>query len=136
MTQKLDAWMTIASAALIGFGLAVAAASHPALAAPVVLLGDLIFWPLDGAPDMGLPAARLLAAIAGGVMAGWGVMLLAFARGKGVRAALAQGAIAWFVVDSLGSILAGAPINVAMNLGFLGLFLMAARLARPTAARG
>jgi hypothetical protein len=36
------------------------------------------------------------------------------------------GAIAWFVVDSTGSAMAGVPLNIAGNVPFLALMLWAA----------
>ena len=40
----------------------------------------------------------------------------------------------WFVLDSAGSIAAGAPLNVALNTVFLGLY--AVPLWRPVEAAG
>jgi hypothetical protein len=82
---------------------------------------DLIFWPLDGAEALAANEARLLAAISGGVMVGWGVMLwlvvtrLLPADPMLARTMLVWGMLAWFFVDSTGSLAAGAPINVALN---------------------
>lgn len=132
--------LKIASAALIGLGGAVALAAHPATDGVTRLVADLVFWPVDGSPALDHPAARLLAAIGGGVMIGWGAMLwLVATRLLPTDAALAgslvrTGVIAWFVVDSIGSFVAGAPINAVLNLGFLALFLLPLASVKATAA--
>ena len=123
-------WLRIGAALLIGFGLLVAAAAVPALNAPAAWLLDLIYFPLDGAEATGAPADRLLSAIAGGVMAGWGVMIWLVAGevypadpALGRRLVL-HGVLTWFVIDSSMSIAAGAPLNVVGKLGFLLVFVI------------
>ena len=119
-----------ASAAVVGLGLVVALASHPATNAITGLIADLVFWPLNGQPTLDQPAARLLAAISGGVMVGWGAMLWLVATrllpaDPSLAAALVRtSAVAWFVVDSAASIAAGAPLNAMLNLVFLAAFLL------------
>lgn len=129
--MKLDhriRWLKIASAITIGFGLLIAAAALPALQGPVVLLLDLIYFPVDGAQTAQSAAARLLGAIAGGVMTGWGLMAWLVAKHVlPTDPALARRLIlvsigAWFVVDSTMSVAAGAPLNALFNVGFLLLF--------------
>lgn len=126
-----------ATAAIVtGFGVIVALAALPATAGMANFLADLVFWPLDGAPRIDTPASRLLAAIAGGVLVGWGVTLwlvTAYVLPSDVSVAssiIRVGVLTWFVVDSLGSIAAGAPLNAALNISFLVLFLWP--LARQT----
>lgn len=123
-------WLKIGAASLFGFGLLVAVAAIPALNGPAAWLLDLIYFPLDGAEATGAPADRLLSAIAGGVMAGWGVMLWIVAGEVypadpvlGRRLVL-KSIITWFVIDSSMSVAAGAPLNVVGNLGFLLVFVL------------
>ncbi len=122
MTQDFIArWLRFMSLFIIGFGLFVALGAHPATSAPVAWFTDLIFFPFDGNEAMTANEARLLAAIGGGVMAGWGVMLwLLVTRLLPhdpllARAMLLRGILVWYVVDSAGSVAAGAPINAALN---------------------
>jgi hypothetical protein len=115
------------AAALIVFGLLVGAAAFEPFSAPISLMGDLVFWPVDGSPNLDGAPVRLLSAIAGGLMTGWGATLLALAQGRSLRQAVLFGGLAWFLVDSTGSVLAGAMLNAVFNLGFLALFLIAVR---------
>ena len=104
----------------------------PALAPPTAVLTDLIFYPVDGAPGIGQPVDRLLSAITGGVMTGWGIMIYLLVSevvpthpSVGRRLILASIG-AWYVVDSGMSLAAGAPLNVLSNTGFLLLFVVPA----------
>jgi len=121
-------WLKFGSALTIFFGLLVAAAATPIGAAPAQFLADLIFFPIDSAQDLAAPETRLMSAIGGGVMAGWGVMLWMlstrlFPSDQALAAKLIiTSIVTWFVIDSTGSILAGAPLNVAFNLSFLLIF--------------
>ena len=128
-------WLKGACAVLIGFGIVIALAALPGLATPIAFLVDLVFWPVDGMPTASGPEARLWRAICGGLLIGWGLMIwLIVSRLLPREPALARrlvlsGIGAWFVVDSLGSIAAGAPLNAALNVGFLLAFV--APLWRP-----
>ena len=63
-------------------------------------------------------------------MVGWGLMLWLIAvhvlpRDPGLAARIIRpSVIAWFLVDSAGSLAAGVPINALLNLGFAVSFLM------------
>lgn len=117
------------AALVVVFGVIIALAAHPVTAEIAAFFCDLLFWPLDGTPRVDDPAARLLAAIGGGVMVGWGVTLWLVAdRLLQANPALASSIIkssiiAWCAVDSAGSIAAGAPLNALLNLGFVAAFL-------------
>ena len=121
-------WLKLGSALTIFFGLLIAAAAAPFGAAPTQFLADLIFYPIDGAQDIAAPETRLIIAIGGGVMAGWGVLLWMlsthlFPRDQALASKLIISSIVtWFVIDSTGSILAGAPLNAAFNVPFLLVF--------------
>lgn len=96
------------------------------LGAPIAIMGDLVFWPVDGLPGApSEPLERLFTAVAGGLMTGWGAMFVALGRGWAVGTAIATGAAAWFVVDSAGSVVAGVPLNVVGNVPSLALMLWA-----------
>ena len=134
-------WLKAGSGLTIFFGLLIAIASIPAAAAPVEILADLIFFPVDGAQEVGAPETRLMSAIGGGVMTGWGIMMWMLAtrlypKEPGLTKQLIVTAIvAWFVVDSTGSVMSGAPLNALFNVSFLLIFCVPLWLAeRPAAA--
>lgn len=118
-----------ASAIVMLVGVVVAVAAHPATAGIANLLADLAFLPYDGAQAVDTPSARLLAAISGGVMFGWGLLLWQIAaqvlpKDPALAAGLIRSSvIAWFALDSTFSVVSGAWFNVVLNLGFLALFL-------------
>ncbi len=129
-TQATITGLKAASALIIGFGLITVSAAAPATAGLARFFIDLIFWPVDGAQTLAAPETRLLCAIAGGLMTGWGAMLWLTAARLYAQAPELAGTMimvslgAWFIVDSLGSILAGAPLNAVLNMGFLPIFLI------------
>jgi hypothetical protein len=122
-------WLKGAAGVTVGFGLLTAAAAAVPLQAPTVLLADILFWPPDGAQGGADPVTRLMFAIGGGVLTGWGLLMWMLAdRVMGqmpdvVRRMVLGSALTWCVVDSGASILAGAPVNVIANLAFLALYL-------------
>ncbi len=117
-------------------GLALALAALPALNLPARLLADLLIWPLDQAQLLVASETRLAFAIGGGVMVGWGLMIWQLAgvplerAPEATRAIIRTSLLAWFTVDSLASVAAGAPLNVLGNVVFLALFLVPMRRAR------
>jgi hypothetical protein len=129
MNQEITLrWLKFGSGLTIFFGILVAAAATPIAAGPTQFLADLIFFPIDGAQDISPPETRLISAIGGGVMAGWGVLLWMlstqlFPINQALAARLIiTSIVTWFVIDSTGSIIAGAPLNAAFNLSFLLIF--------------
>jgi hypothetical protein len=92
-------------------------------------LFDVLKWPLDGNPAAFSDDTRAVNAVLGGTMVGWGVLMYLLATPQRIHALpelprlLLIGVVAWFVVDCIGSILAGLPGNIVLNIGFLGLFV-------------
>lgn len=123
-------WLKVASDVVVLFGILIAFASLPSTAAPALFLADLIFWPVDGVQAVTSETNRLLSAILGGVMVGWGLLLYLlttrlYPRDPDLARLLITASIGtWFFVDSLGSIAAGASLNALFNLGFLALFMI------------
>ncbi len=136
-TPTAIVWIKGASAVTIGFGVAIVLGAHPATAGAVQFLADMMLWPIDGAQSVTAPEVRLLNAVLGGVMVGWGLVYWLIATRLMPRdPALARSIIlvsigTWFVVDSVASVVAGAPMNAFFNLGFLGAFCLP--LWRPVA---
>lgn len=122
--------LKVASGIVIGFGVIAVLAALPSTSGVMRFLADLIFWPVDGAQTVSADETRLLSAISGGLMVGWGLLLWLLAArlfpndpDLGRRLILPS-ISAWFVVDSLGSIAAGAPINALFNIAFLPMFFV------------
>lgn len=129
MTQEsAQRWLKIGSAITIFFGVLIAVAALPAGAAPTEFLADLIFYPIDGTQSVAAHETRLMSAIGGGVMAGWGLLLwklstTVFSQDPALaRQLIVPSIITWFVIDSAGSVLAGAPLNALFNVSFLLIF--------------
>ena len=120
-------------------GLALALAAIPVLNLPVRLLADLLIWPLDQGQTLGTSETRLVLAIGGGVMVGWGLMIWQLAgepmqrAPDATRAIIRTSILVWFLVDSLASVAAGVPLNVLGNVVFLALFLVPMRASRTVA---
>ncbi len=115
------AWLKVTAVIVAGF-------------APVLFLGtmeatdemgrlalDFLKWPLDGQEQIEGPTMRFLSAVSGGFLLGWGVMIWRLsgaaydAAPEAVRQAVVTGILAWFVLDSAGSVTAGATSNVIFN---------------------
>ncbi len=127
MRQK---WLKNAAIFVILFGPIVSLAALPLTAGLNGMFVDLAFWPFDGLPTMEAPATRLLSAITGGLMMGWGLMIYQVASKLYLREPKLAGSIiltsllTWFVTDSIGSVVAGAPANALINVVFLVIFLV------------
>ena len=123
-------WLKLGSALTVLFGILIAAAATPTLQAPIEWSLDLVYFPLDDAPQIQGSALRLISAISGGVMVGWGVMLWmvatqVFSQHPALGRRLILGSVgAWFVIDSSMSVAAGAPLNAFLNTGFLLVFFL------------
>lgn len=128
--EKTIFWLKAASMLVIGFGLILSLAAYPATSGLAYFYTDLAFWPLDGEQNLTYPETRILCAVLGGVMAGWGVLLYQISTKLFPREpALARSLIfwsigVWFVTDVIGSLVAGVPINAVLNIGFLLAFVV------------
>ena len=121
--------LKISSEILIGFGLLMFLSLWTPLSHVMSWFLDLAILPaFDGAQSFAATETRLLIAICGGICVGWGVMYYLIVahvfedNPKLGRKLILTPIIAWFCVDSLGSVLAGAPFNAVLNLSFLFMF--------------
>ncbi|WP_419909068.1 hypothetical protein [Hoeflea sp.] len=139
--ESAQKWLKAGAAVLVGFGLLGPIGALPATSEITRFFADLAFFPLDGTPAQLDPAARLFWAITGGVIAGWGMMIWIVAtrllprEPALARSMVLTAAVVWFVIDSLGSVFAGAPVNAIYNIGFLALFVVPLWRPIETAAR-
>ena len=101
----------------------------PELAEPARWTLDLLSLPLDGRESLDDSTARLILALLGGFLWGYGVTiwcLSAYVYDKApemVRRAVLTGLCAWFVLDSLGSVMGGHASNAGWNVLVLLLFV-------------
>ena len=83
---------------------------------------DFLAWPLDGRTSFDAPDTRFLSALTGGFLLGWGVMIWCLsvwvydAAPEGVRRSVLAGLVAWFILDSAGSIASGNASNAVFNV--------------------
>lgn len=137
-STSIASWLKLTSLLVAVLGLVVALGAHPATDMPARWLTDIVFWPFDDNPGMGADSARVLAAISGGVMVGWAVMMwLVIDRLMPVdprlaRLLLMESTLAWYLVDSTGSFMSGATLNVLLNtVLMLAIVLPAWRINAP-----
>jgi hypothetical protein len=83
---------------------------------------DVLSWPLDGATTYGSTDTRFLSALTGGFLLGWGVLIWCLSMWvydsapEGVRRAVLTGMLAWFFLDSAGSVASGNASNAFFNV--------------------
>ncbi|PSL20621.1 excinuclease ABC subunit A [Shimia abyssi] len=119
-----------ASAISIGFGLLMFLSILLGLEPAFAWFLDLAHLPLDGTQGFASDSELLLGAICGGLLAGFGVVMWritidVYAKHPALGARIIKaGIVTWFLIDSTGSVLAGAWFNVVLNSGFLALFML------------
>ena len=139
MTREQKSLRFAAFSTLIAFGPLSALSAFAPLSGPMGVVLDAVIWPVDGLQGALASETRLLLAILGGITFGWGIMIWQLAGAamerdpELVRTIIRTSILLWFAVDSTGSVLAGATLNVLANCVFLALFLVP--MWRPAAAR-
>lgn len=137
MSHKL--WLKITAVIVGGFGPVFFFGAMAPTLAPARLTLDLLGWRLDRPSIYDTPDTRFLSALTGGFLLGWGVMIWSLssrvydAAPEGVRRTVLAGLLAWFALDSAGSIASGNPSNAAMNV--IVLVAAVGPLWRPEKAR-
>ncbi|MEL6838321.1 MAG: hypothetical protein AAFP85_03460 [Pseudomonadota bacterium] len=118
---------------LVGIGVVFALAVIPAFHPAAWLFLQLAYWPMAEVPAALVPPAGVLVAISAGLTVGIGALMwgigthVAPVSAEAARRVTTLTGWSWFAVDSTASVLAGAPMNVALNVIFLFLILQAAR---------
>ena len=130
MTREQRSLRLAALLLMILFGLTCALSAFAPLSGPMGVVLDAVFWPLDERQGTAASETRLLLAILGGITFGWGLMIWQLAGAplardpEMIRPIIRNAVIGWFILDSAGSFLAGAPLNVAANVPFAAMFLV------------
>lgn len=115
-------WLLVTAIVVGAFGPVFSLATVPALDVLAQLSLDLLAWPIDGQQRYSDQSMRFLSALTGGFLFGWGVMILCLRQWlydvapEPTRRTVVAGLLAWFLLDSAGSIGAGVPSNVAFNV--------------------
>ncbi|HSG91425.1 MAG TPA: hypothetical protein VLA56_19570 [Pseudomonadales bacterium] len=128
-------WLRFTAIVVGSFGPVFFLGSMLATAEPARLSLDILAWPVDGAQSFASADTRFLSALTGGFLLGWGVMIWCLAGAahdaapEAVRRAVVTGLLAWFLLDSAGSVASGTASNVVFNL--LVLLLAVGPLWRP-----
>jgi len=122
-SQQLHRRWLLVTAVIVGaFGPVFSLATLPASDEFARWTLDLLAWPLDGSQQYSDGAMRFLSALTGGFLLGWGVMILCLrqwvydAAPEQTRRAVVCGLLAWFLLDSTGSLAAGVASNAVFNV--------------------
>lgn len=89
---------------------------------PARLTLDILSWPMDGATTYASSDTRFLSALTGGFLLGWGAMIWCLSAWvhdlapEPVRRTVLVSVLAWFFLDSAGSITSGNASNAAFNV--------------------
>lgn len=123
MTQNFQKQWLVVTALVVGsFGPIFGLGSMIASAGPAAWTLDVLSWPVDGNMPFDASPTRFLSAVTGGFLLGWGVTIWLLRRHvydaapEGVRKAVVGGLLAWFVLDSAGSIASGNSSNAGFNV--------------------
>lgn len=135
-SQKLHKFWLIITAIVVGsFGPVFFLGTMQATAEPARWTLDFLSWPLDGLQTYTSPDTRFLSALTGGFLFGWGVMIWCLRAWvydiapEAVRQTVLAGVLAWFILDSAGSIASGNGSNAFFNI--LVLLLAVGPMWRP-----
>ena len=115
-------WLKITAVVVGSFGPIFFLGTMAQTLEPARLTLDLLSWPVDGATTYASPDTRFLSALTGGFLMGWGVMIWCLSSWvydlapEAVRRSVLAGVLAWFVLDSAGSIASGNASNAAFNV--------------------
>jgi biotin transporter BioY len=115
-------WLIVTAVVIAAFGPVFFLGTMDSTSEPARLTLDLLSWPVDQAQTYDDDTLRFLSALTGGFLFGWGVMILCLrawaydAAPDGVRTSVVVGLLAWFVLDSAGSLASGNPSNALFNV--------------------
>ena len=115
-------WLKVTAIVVGSFGPIFFLGTMASASEPARLTLDILSWPLDGIQTYASPDTRFLSALTGGFLFGWGVMIWCLstwvydAAPEAVRRTVLAGILAWFVLDSAGSIASGTTSNAVFNV--------------------
>jgi hypothetical protein len=118
-------WLLVTAIVVGSFGPVFALGAFEPTAAPARWTLELLSGPGDQHRAYDAATTRFLSALTGGFLLGWGVMIGCLrawvfdVAPEAVRRTVLAGLLAWFVLDSAGSIASGTPWNAGFNVGVL-----------------
>jgi hypothetical protein len=118
-------WLKVTAIVIGSFGPVFFLGSMTATQEPARWTLDLLSWPVDGATRWASPDMHFLSALTGGFLFGWGAMIWCLSTWvydvapEGVRRSVLVGLLAWFVLDSAGSVVSGNASNALFNVAVL-----------------
>lgn len=123
MTQKFHHFYLKITAIVIGsFGPVFFLGTMLPTSEPARWSLDLLSLPLDGLQTFNDPTTRFLSALTGGFLFGWGICIWFLQKWvypkapDEVRRSILAGLLAWFFLDSAGSIASGNSSNAFINI--------------------
>lgn len=123
MTRRAHrSWLVVTAVVVGAFGPVFSLATREATSAPARWTLELLNGPGGDLETFADGTAQFLTALTGGFLLGWGVMIFGLrtwvydVAPEGVRKAVLAGLLAWFVLDSAGSIASGNPWNAGFNV--------------------
>lgn len=114
-------WLKVTAVVIASFGPVFFLSTMIGTAGPSRITLDILSWPLDTLHSFEAQTTRFLSALTGGFLFGWGIMVWALsgdaydAAPEAVRKAVLTGLLAWFCLDSAGSVVSGTWPNVFFN---------------------
>ena len=114
-------WLKITAIVVGSFGPVFFLGTMTPTLEPARLTLDLLRWHY-GATNYDSSDTRFLSALTGGFLLGWGVMIWCLSSWvydtapEAVRRTVLTGILAWFFLDSAGSIASGNPSNAFFNV--------------------
>lgn len=133
------AWLKVTAVIVGSFGPIFFLGTMVPTMEPARLTLDILSWPVNGVPTYASPDTRFLSALTGGFLLGWGVMIWCLSQWaydlapEAVRRSVLIGVLAWFLLDSAGSIASGNAVNAGFN--FIVLLLAVGPLWLPARPR-
>jgi hypothetical protein len=115
-------WLKITAIIVGSFGPVFSFGAMQSTSAPARLTLDLLGWRLNHPSNFDAVDTRFLSAVTGGFLLGWGVMIWCLSAWvyplapEPVRRTVLASLLAWFCLDSIGSIASGNPSNAGFNL--------------------
>ena len=128
-------WLKVSAVIIGSFGPVFFLGTMAATQEPARLSLDILSWPIDGATTYAAADTHFLSALTGGFLLGWGVTIWCLSvwaydlAPEGVRKSVLAGILAWFVLDSAGSVASGNASNAGFNI--IVLLLAVGPLWRP-----